>query len=209
MCTNNVTQQVYKELTMPPFACPNKNDPAILEHTQMYKKRTVEAEWKWLQSGLLCRIVIKASDKISGKLVVRVDEVGKEALAVFQQPNSFPPEYGSKGIIENNQVYLDKKKGSQHFIPTDWTMTIVYSFNRDFRLPAAGKVLITSWVEDWEKKDAKLFTNGYFAFTKDVYVSPDEQARRQKEIEEKAKAAVEEAKAKSQSIEVDEKAIKS
>ena len=70
-------------------------------------------------------------------------------------------------------------------MPTDWTITIIYSFNRDFRLPAAGKVEITTWVEDWEKKDAPLFKNGYFAFTKDVYVSPEEQARRQAEIEAK------------------------
>ena len=98
--------------------------------------------------------------------------------------------------------------GASHYVPTDWTISIVYSFNRDFRLPAAGKVAVTSWVEDWDKKDEKLFKNGYFSFTKDVYVSPEEQARRTKEIEEKQIAAVQEAKKQSKSIEVDEKAIK-
>ena len=160
---------------MPPFACPNDNKPFIVEHTQMYKKQEIVAEWKWLNSGLLCRMIIKASANLAGKMMMRVDEVGKESVAVFQQPNSFPPEYGSKGIIENNQVYLDRKAGVSHYVPTDWTMTLVYNFNRDFRLPAAGKIKITTWVEDWVKEDENLFKNGFFAFSKDVYVSPEEQ----------------------------------
>ena len=38
MCSHNLKFQVYREMTMPPFSCPNSNIPFSIHHTAMYKK---------------------------------------------------------------------------------------------------------------------------------------------------------------------------
>ena len=84
LCSHNMKMSVYKEMTMPPLKCPNKDIPFTTHHTQMGKKETIVSAWTWQQSAILCRFQVTADHNLDGKIQIRVTEEGNESVAVLQ-----------------------------------------------------------------------------------------------------------------------------
>ena len=70
-------------------------------------------------SGKHCKMVISASDKLNGKLVINLKTVDDAEVHVFMMPKNFNADYGYIGLFENNDYYTYQSSGT-YTAPSDW-----------------------------------------------------------------------------------------
>ena len=68
-------------------------------------------------------------------------------------PNNFSDEYGSKGILENNQYWNKVEPGHRFLVPTDWTIFIEF---KAITNPPYFYVNLKTWVTDIIRDDIHL-----------------------------------------------------
>ena len=109
-------------------------------------------------------MVISASEKLNGKIVVKLDSVNDAEVHVFMMPKHFNPDYGYKGFFENNDYYTYQKDGTYE-APTDWVIYIQYNtFYFD------GNIILSSEVKEYDEADIFSIKN-YWQPTGTVYVN--------------------------------------
>lgn len=123
-CTQGVEQNVYRELTCMQVSCPKGNKPAIHRHDDYALIESEIMDWGIMSNAYQCRVVISASERLNGKLIVEIYSVNDASIRVYQMPNSFNREiYGTKGILENNRINITDEPAIFK-VPTDWTVIL-------------------------------------------------------------------------------------
>jgi len=144
-CTHGVEQSHYKGLTCPPQNCPY-NAPTIVEHTVFDQRISGTLSWGTFEQAYNCKLKFSAKSELNGKLNVVITSVDDIRLRLFEMPNKFSDEYGTKGILENNRYYSPVRDNSHFTVPTDWTIIGHYS-------PSifSGHVKFETWVSEFEE----------------------------------------------------------
>lgn len=136
-CTRNIQGFGVKELTCPSQNCPQN---IVREHDDYYQGKVDIREWSILESGLNCKIVVKAHEYLNGKLIVNIASLEEASASVYLMPNYFSKDYGFHGLFENGKEYHTVGTG-QYEVPSDWTVFIEYN-----PYMVTGGIEVQSWV---------------------------------------------------------------
>ena len=79
--------------------------------------------------------------------MVKINKVENADLHVYQMPNNFNDEYGTKGVFENNQVWVKVTDGT-FTVPTDWTVYLVYN-----KKELQGEISLSTWSDKYVEED--------------------------------------------------------
>ena len=130
-------------------------------------------------------MVISASDKLNGKLVLNLKTVDDAEVHVFMMPKNFNADYGYIGLFENNDYYTYQSSGT-YTAPSDWYFIVqYYSYYFD------GSLSVSSVVKEYTKEDIDSIDN-YWQPTGTKFVDyaaiAAKKAREEAEAAAKAKA---------------------
>ena len=133
-----------------------------------------ERAWGFFDTAFNCKVVISARG-LNGKINVKIEEVTGTNLVVYEMPNHFSSSYKSTGIIENNRVYKDVGAGSHVYVPSDWSIWLVYSPKF-----GGGKIRFRHWADDFNEGD-KSRISGEWQPTGTKYIDAEEEQKKENE----------------------------
>ena len=92
-------------------------------------------------------MVISASEKLNGKLIVNLKSVDDAEVHIFMMPKHFNKDYGYVGLFQNNDYYTYQKDG-EYEAPSDWVFIIQYYTNY-----FDGAIILSSKVVEYTESD--------------------------------------------------------
>jgi len=98
-CTTGITETSYKLLTCPQQLCPTEG-AYTHEATEMNQEVLHSKNWNLKSDpGRHCKMVISASEKLNGKLIVNLKSVDDAEVHIFMMPKHFNKDYGYVGLF--------------------------------------------------------------------------------------------------------------